>query len=186
MRIINIVLTVLVLVLFYFLYETINAPIKFNELRTERYDVIEKKLEDIKNAQIAYKDKYGKFAENFNELTKFVKQDTVITIRVIGNPDDTNQVIRRDTLYEPAALAIYGREYPADSLAYIPFTNGKKFDISAGEIKTNNVKVKVFEVSTSNEVIFSDVKYKTDYDPGARFALGSMSEARFGIKRPLE
>ncbi len=186
MKIINIVLSIIVVALMYFLYDTINAPIQFNKIREIRYEKISQKLEDIKKAQMAYKEARGVFADDFDKLTNFVKKDTLLVISIIGNPDDTTQVIKRDTSYESALESLFSKDYPVDELAMVPYGNGEKFNISAGEISTNNVKVKVFEVSTSNGVIFSDLEDKDFFDADARFTLGSMFEARFGIKPPLK
>ena len=67
-RIIESVLWVLIFVFAYQVYNSINAPIKFNEVKNERYLKVIDKLKDIRNAQIAYKSVNGVYADNFDGL----------------------------------------------------------------------------------------------------------------------
>lgn len=185
MKILNIALLLIAVILAYFLYDMINAPIQFDKLRKERYEAIRSKLEDIKTAQMAYKDIHREFAPSFDQLIQSIKNDSLMLIKVIGNPDDTSQVVQRDTSYTLALNEIFGAGYPIDKLAFIPNTDNKKFELSAGEITSNNVKVKVFEVSTTNRIIFSNVDEKRFYEPEEKYVLGSMMEATFNIKEPI-
>lgn len=186
MKIINIVLALVVVGLAYLLWDVINAPIEFNKLKEKRYDAVETQLEDIKTAQLKYKELHSKFADDFNQLIRSVKNDSIPIYKVIGNPDDTTVEVQRDTLYEPFLTSVFYQDYPIDSLAFVPQTDGKKFSLSAGEITKNKVTVKVFEVYTTNEDIFHNVSEKRFFVSENRFVLGSMQEATFGIKRPLE
>ena len=53
---IQIVLGILIMVLAYFVYESIMTPIRFNKLKDVREEAAIKRLIDIREAQKAYKD----------------------------------------------------------------------------------------------------------------------------------
>src|SRR5210317_154169 len=58
----------------YKIYDSINGPIKFNQVKNERYAKVIDRLKDIRKAQIAHKDVKGVFANNFDSLVKFVDE----------------------------------------------------------------------------------------------------------------
>jgi len=77
-RIIQSVLWIFIFVFAYQIYNSINAPIYFNEIKNERYLKVIEKLKDIRNAQIAYKSVNGVYADNFESLIKFI--DTAVHV----------------------------------------------------------------------------------------------------------
>ena len=54
------------------IYSSINGPIKFNQVKNERYTQVIDRLKDIRNAQIAHKDVRGFYANNFDSLVSFI------------------------------------------------------------------------------------------------------------------
>ena len=66
------VLYFLSVVLVFLIFRSINAPIKFNEVKNERYSKVIERLKDIRNAQIAFKSVNGIYSNDFQELIKFV------------------------------------------------------------------------------------------------------------------
>ena len=60
------------LVLVYQIYQSINSPIKFNQVKNERYLKVIDRLKDIRNAQVAFKSVNGIYSSSFDELIKFV------------------------------------------------------------------------------------------------------------------
>ena len=178
MKIIKIALLALIFIMSFVLYRNIKKPMEFNEEKGIRYKVVIQKLKDVRTAEMAYKELKGQFADNFDALVKSVKEDNFMVVKVIGNPDDTTQVIRRDTFYEPVLLKIFPPGYMIDSLSYVPYGNGAKFSINAGEIERGKVKVKVFEISASNEIILNglDEKY---YNKKEGLQVGSMNDPTY-------
>ena len=59
-------------VLVYQIYQSINSPIKFNQVKNERYLKVIDRLKDIRNAQVAFKSVNGIYSSSFDELIKFV------------------------------------------------------------------------------------------------------------------
>lgn len=178
MKYLKIGLSVLIVVMAFILYRNIQKPIRFNEEKKIRYEKVIQRLKDIRTAQIAYKDLKGKFAGNFDSLLMVVKNEKFLIVKVIGNPDDTTQVIKRDTFYRPVQDSLFSAGYMVDSLPYVPFGSGEKFSINAGEMEKGKVNVQVFEVRASNEIILRglDEKY---IDKNGGLQVGSMSEPTY-------
>ena len=86
--VIQIVLGISIVVLSYFLVESIMKPIRFKKEQTHRYSVVIQNLKDIRTAQLAYKDVYGKFTGSFDTLINFVKHDSLVIIKKIGEIDE--------------------------------------------------------------------------------------------------
>lgn len=70
--------------------------------------------------------------------------------------------------------------YPVDSLPYIPFTGGKRFEMDAGKIERGFTKLPVFEAKANPVDYLRDIDrwrvyYTRDIEDGLR--VGSMFEA---------
>src|SRR5690606_10123628 len=117
----------------FFIYKSIQRPIQFEKAKKERYDVTVERLKDIRKAELAYKNVYGKFTGSWDTLINFIKHDSVVTIRKIGELNDSMVeagiterkavqmgLIVRDSARISALEAIFGAGYDADKLKYIP------------------------------------------------------------------
>ena len=197
-RVIESFLWVLILVFAYQVYNSINAPIKFNEVKNERYLKVIDKLKDIRNAQIAYKSVNGVYADNFDGLIKFI--DTA-QYTLIQKRDSSymkyNRVYRIDMLEEIVVIDTLGFASVKDSLfgnsdryktmAQLPIDGiDKTFSIKADVIDKNGYNVPVFEVRISkDDVLFDQNKdllkqekalMSVDGVNGPDLVLGSMTE----------
>jgi hypothetical protein len=79
--VIQIVLVVAAIGLAYFIYTGIQDPIQFERAKDARYQATIEKLKDIRKAQLAYKDVYGRFTGSWDTLINFIKYDSVRNIR---------------------------------------------------------------------------------------------------------
>lgn len=169
-RIIQVLLFLLAIVLAYFLVESIMTPIRFKKEQTKRYDVVIQKLKDIRKAQNAYKEVYGKYTGSFDTLINFVKTDSLpllfkkgeIPEEMLGKITEREAIrkglIVRDTIYVGVKDSIFGKKYIVDSLKIIPFSGGKQFSLAAGEVITGSkLKVKVFEAKAPSKYILKDL-----------------------------
>lgn len=186
--IIQIVLAIAIVVLSYLVYNSIMGRIEFEEKAKERRDAVIERLKDIRTAQLAYKNANGEFAKDFDKLINWIKTGKVQVIKQIGDAEDSLAVARgeviRDTIYIPAIDTVFSATYLAnrknfylDSLPYIPNADGDKFEIDAGEITRNNVKVKVFEVFAPFKSVYKGLetdKHSIKMDDGLR--VGSMTD----------
>ncbi|MFP4555804.1 MAG: hypothetical protein ACLFNU_02940 [Bacteroidales bacterium] len=187
----QILLLVAVVVLAYFIYESVMTPIRFNNEKDKRYEKTINRLKDIRTAQLAYRSEYEQFTGSFDTLINFVKHDSFRVVRQIGSMDDSAAVaqgqVYRDTVTISVLDSIFPEEYPVDSLQYVPYTSGEKFELGAGELETGSgLKVKVFEAKAHNDVILkgldrqliinlNDLRRKLDRYPGLQ--VGSLTEA---------
>ena len=164
--VIQIVLGISIVVLSYFLVESIMKPIRFKKEQTHRYSVVIQNLKDIRTAQLAYKDVYRKFTGSFDTLINFVKHDSLVIIKKIGEIDEdllgkitekeaiAQGLIKRDTIRVNVLDSIFADNFAIDSLRYIPFSDGKQFNLAAGEVVTGSkLKVKVFEAKAPSKYI---------------------------------
>ncbi|MFN7014086.1 MAG: hypothetical protein ACK4ON_07435 [Bacteroidia bacterium] len=186
--IIQIVLGIAIVVLSYLIYSSIMGRIEFEKQAKERREAVIERLKDIRTAQIAYKNANGEFAKDFDKLIGWVKTGKVQVIKQIGAAEDTLAVARgeviRDTIYIPAIDTVFSTSYignrknfDIDQLPIIPNSDGDKFEIDAGEITRNNVKVKVFEVFAPFKSIYKGLetdKHSIKMDDGLR--VGSMTD----------
>ena len=60
-------LWILIIFFSYKIYDSINGPIKFNEIKNKRYADVINRLKTIRKAQIAHKDVKGVFSNNFDK-----------------------------------------------------------------------------------------------------------------------
>lgn len=165
MKPINIILTVVILILSYLIFRGINEPIKFNKEKAYRYSFVIQKLKDIRTAEIAYKSVNGSYTGSFDTLINFVKTGEFSLIKQIGNIEDSTAVIIRDTITIAVRDSIFPPAYPIDSLPFVPFGNGAKFKLEAGEIEKGKVIVKVFQAEDT-----------APFDPKEVLRVGSMTE----------
>ena len=153
----------------YKIYDSINGPIKFNEIKNERYSKVINRLKDIRIVQIAHKDVKGSFSNNFDSLVKFVDNGifTIIEKRdssyleydKIYRIDMLREVIVIDTLGTvPVKDSLFGDSKRYKKMANIPREGVKDslFKINAEIINKNGYKVPVFEVKVAKSIVLFD------------------------------
>jgi len=145
--VIRIALLIIIAVLAYLNYNTVDSDIKYAEEVEVREDAVIAKLKTIKEGQLAYKDEYGKFADNFDDLLDFMQNgQRKIVIQSSSEDDSTTVVTRTEKLVSVKETLFPDVDVP--KLKYIPFhADSVEFDIAAAEIKKNNVTVPVFQVT---------------------------------------
>ncbi len=194
-KVIEFVLFIAIILMGYFLYESIQKSIRFNREKDKRYQATIQRLKDIRKAQVAYKSRYEKYTGSFDTLITFLKNDSFAVVKAIGEVPDTltekealeKGMITRDTTFVSVKDSLFKKGYFIDSLQYIPYADNKKFSLGAGEIETGSkVKVKVFEASVKNKVLLhgldeqliinlNDRQMKITGFPGLK--VGSLEEA---------
>ena len=185
--VIQIVLLVAIVVLGYFIYESIMEPVRFNQEVARREAMIITRLKDIRTAQIAHRSRYQSFLGDLDSLVMFVKNDSLPVIMAIGMvPDSLTEaeavrlgIVKRDTMWLPAVDTLFRRStYPLDSLPYIPNSGGKRFSLSASFIERGLVRLPVFEAFTKPEEYLSDLdRWKVYYTRLDGLKVGSLFEA---------
>ena len=199
--VIQILLVVAAVVLTYFIYSSIQRPIQFEKARKARYDVTVAKLKDIRKAELAYKDVHGQFTGSWDTLIDFVLHDSVRNVKAIGELTDSMieakitekkaikmGLIIRDTVKVGVIDALFGGNYDANSLRYVPVPGEPtEFHLAQTIITTGSgIKVPVFEAKAHNNVILrgldrqlvinlNDSRRTNEKYPGLR--VGSLEEA---------
>ena len=198
--VIQIVLVITIIVLGFFIWESIQKPIRFKQAYEFRKGKVVERLEHIRDAQVAYKSVYNRYTSSFDTLIHFLKTDSLPLVLMEGTLTDsmieagiTEQKaiamgkIKRDTSYISVLDTIVANRYNVDSLRYVPFADTAQFEMGSGHIMTlSGVTVQVFEAKTLNktylhgldpqEVTNIDaVALKLERYPGLK--VGSLEEA---------
>jgi hypothetical protein len=186
--IIQIVLLVVIIVLAYLVYESINKPLKFNAAKDKREVAVIQDLKDIRAGQLIYKKIHDKYATTFDTLLMFLRDGQIPLIKKTQDPNDTTFTITiNDTIgYISVADSLFGRRghFVLDSLPYIPLS-GVMYSMDAGEVEKGGLKVHVFEatanykdilVGLDNQMIINLIKSRKDIDKYPGLKVGSMEE----------
>jgi len=165
---IQILLWILCGVLAYLIYNSITGPIRFQEVKEERYAKVISTLKDIKNSQEAYKSVTGRYAKDFKGLIDFVdrgnytitqQRDTSFTYFdkafQIDMPKDS---IIIDTLGTVSVRdSLFKKDDRYKSMMNVPgAANGEKFKMEASIIDKSGYKAPVYEVSVPKKVVLYD------------------------------
>ncbi len=183
---VNLVLVLIILGLAYVLYQSIREPIAFNAERTKREQAVVDKLRTIRTAQEFYRDITGEFAPDFDTLSYVLQYDSFAIIKVIGDPDDPDFTgeITYDTTYRPAYDTVLALNINLDSLAYVPFGSGARFEITADTTTYQGTNVNVVEVGTRRATFmgrYADprfARYDQDYNPQSVLKFGDLNSPK--------
>lgn len=166
--VLQILLFIAAVVLSFFIYKSIQRPIQFEKAKKVRYDATVERLKDIRKAELAYKDVYGKFTGSWDTLINFIVNDSVITVRKVGELNDSMVeagiserkaiqmgLIVRDSARVSALEAVFHNGFDAKSLKYVPVPGEpSEFHLGATVIITGSgIGVPVFQAKAHNNVI---------------------------------
>ncbi|MEE4257541.1 MAG: hypothetical protein V2I47_10925 [Bacteroidales bacterium] len=186
--IIQIVLLIIIVVLAYFVYESINKPLKFNAQKDKREAAVIRDLKDIRAGQLIYKKMHDKYAKDFDTLLMFLREGEIPLVKKIPDPEDTTYTKTiNDTIgFIIVADSLYGHRahFELDSLPWIPGA-GVMYTLDAGEVTKGGLSVHVFEAKAHyNEIlkgmdkqaIINLIKARKDIDKFPGLKVGSMQE----------
>ena len=192
---IALILIPLNIILAYFVFNSIDSEIEFQEVAKVRITENVQKLKDLRQVQIAYKKVNHTYANNFESLLDFLENDSMVIVKAIGEtPDsltdaqafklgiisrDTAYVLAKETVFDEAYLSSRNEKYPLNLtvLTNIPHSE-ELYSVDAGMVEKGKVAVQVFEISTTYSAVFTglDAKNKS-YQLDALLKVGSMDEA---------
>lgn len=178
----NVLLFLLICVLGYILFTTVQEPIKFQTVKEKKEQAIVNKLLQIKHAQELYRDVTGKFAGSFQQLADTLTHGSFALVSVTGDPDDPNSVIEYDTSYTPAIDSVKALGWDLASLGKVPTMDGLEFNIKADTASYQMTTVDVVEVGITYADFmgeFADKKFKKYdnlYDPSKKIKFGSLTK----------
>ena len=173
----KILLAVAVVLLAYMCYRSIMGPIEFKDERDRRENLIKARLIDIRKAQIEYKNIHKVHAANFDELSKFLKDEKLPFLIKEGVLTDEQLekgmtekeavkkgLIRRDTLWVTAVDTLFGKGYNVDDLRNVPGANVQFTMDTATLTSGSGYTVKVFQCGVLYDDYLGDLNKQEVYN----------------------
>ena len=173
----KILLAVAVVLLAYMCYRSIMGPIEFKDERDRRENLIKARLIDIRKAQIEYKNIHKVHAANFDELSKFLKDEKlpflikegVLTDEQLGKGMTEKEavkkgLIRRDTVWVTAVDTLFGKGYNVDDLRNVPGANVQFTMDTATLTSGSGYTVKVFQCGVLYDDYLGDLNKQEVYN----------------------
>lgn len=173
----KILLAVAVVLLAYMCYRSIMGPIEFKDERDRRENLIKARLIDIRKAQIKYKNIHKVHAANFDELSKFLKDEKLPFLIKEGVLTDEQLekgmtekeavkkgLIRRDTVWVTAVDTLFGKGYNVDDLRNVPGANVQFTMDTATLTSGSGYTVKVFQCGVLYDDYLGDLNKQEVYN----------------------
>ena len=173
----KILLDVAVVLLAYMCYRSIMGPIEFKDERDRRENLIKARLIDIRKAQIEYKNIHKVHAANFDELSKFLKDEKLPFLIKEGVLTDEQLekgmtekeavkkgLIRRDTVWVTAVDTLFGKGYNVDDLRNVPGANVQFTMDTATLTSGSGYTVKVFQCGVLYDDYLGDLNKQEVYN----------------------
>jgi hypothetical protein len=187
--VVKVVLSIIIIVLAYLIYESIMRPVRFNKATSEREARVIARLIDLRTSQQFYKREHNKYTASFDTLISFLKKGEIPVVKAIPDPNDTTfSKTIYDTLgYVKVADSLFHNRlhFAIDSIKYVPYSDGVQFEIAAGEIDRGGIKVGVYEIKApysaylkglDRQLVTNLRKSKEDIDRYPGLKVGSMQE----------
>ena len=173
----KILLAVAVVLLAYMCYRSIMGPIEFKDERDRRENLIKARLIDIRKAQIEYKNIHKVHAANFDELSKFLKDEKLPFLIKEGVLTDEQLekgmtekeavkkgLIRRDTVWVTAVDTLFGKGYNVHDLRNVPGANVQFTMDTATLTSGSGYTVKVFQCGVLYDDYLGDLNKQEVYN----------------------
>ncbi len=173
----KILLAVAVVLLAYMCYRSIMGPIEFKDERDRRENLIKARLIDIRKAQIEYKNIHKVHPANFDELSKFLKDEKLPFLIKEGVLTDEQLekgmtekeavkkgLIRRDTVWVTAVDTLFGKGYNVDDLRNVPGANVQFTMDTATLTSGSGYTVKVFQCGVLYDDYLGDLNKQEVYN----------------------
>ena len=167
----KILLLAAAVVLVYMCYRSVRGPIEFKNERIVRENAIKARLIDIRKAQIEYKNRHKIHAANFDELIKFLNEENLPFVVKEGVLTDEQLekgmteaeavkkgLIKRDTFWVLAKDTLFGKDFNADSLRFVPNIPNAQFVMDTATIvSSSGYTIKVFEAGVAYDTYLGDL-----------------------------
>lgn len=187
--IIKIVLSLIIIFLGWKVVESIMIPVRFENEKERRKDIVVQNLKDIRTVELIYKNIHNNYLSEFDTLIAFLKTGEIPVINIIPDPNDTTftKTINDTIDFVNVGDSLFGKRpgFYLDSIKYIPFSGGEIFFIDAGKIEKGAVQVNVFEASClykqflknlDDQLVLNAITAKEDIDLFPGLKVGSMDE----------
>lgn len=167
-----VVLWVLIAFLGYQTFMSVYKPIQFHKEKDARYAEVITRLIDIRDAQLAHRQVTGVFAPNFDNLLKFIdtakytitqRRDTLVLdeemTKRYGGVETMKELTLVDTLgFVPVKDSLFRNSTRYKDMMNVPAGKaGAKFEMNAGLLETDDVKIPVFEAFVKKAVVLDEL-----------------------------
>ncbi|MDY8136404.1 hypothetical protein [Aquimarina sp. 2201CG5-10] len=196
--VIQLVLWIVIGFLGFMVYNSINGPVKFNKVKKARYAKAIENLKDIRQAELAHKTVTGRFEKDPQKLIAFLdtakftltqrKDSSFIRYNEILRIDEPKDTVVIDTLgYASVKDSLFKGSDRYKNMMKVPVAGtDANFELNAGYIEKNELRIAVFEAKVAKEVLLHDqdrdlllqekeVK-SVDGVNGSHLSVGSMTE----------
>ena len=181
LKIVQIALFVVAVVLAYFIYETIQTPVRFNNEKSRRAEVVIQNLKDIRQVQQIYKTLHSRFTSDFDTLINFTRTGKIPVVNIRFDPSDTTltRTISDTIAYVTVADSLFSKRkgFNIQDIKFIPFSNGQKFLMESGKLDKGGVMVPVYHVIAKKDYYLNGLNAELIKNPNVKdLILGSMEE----------
>ena len=181
--IVNILLLAVIVFLAFKVVQSIQAPIKFGNEQKARETQVVQRLMDIRNAEVLYKNATNRYTNNFDSLIKFCQEAEIPIVNIIPDPEDTTftRTINDTIGYVKVMDSLKGKrtDFRIGDIKFVPCSEPQQqFELEAGTIERNGIKIPVFEARTPYEVYLAN--------PGAGFSEKEWNQRRDNAKAEKE
>ena len=163
-RVAQVIMLVVIILLGYAVYASINEPIEYNKEYQKRKTAVIERLKLIRDAEVAYKTINNQYTGSFDTLIDFVKNGKLKMLKMEGSLNDSLLaagmtekeaiklgIIKRDTIFVAVKDSVCKNLNP-DSLRSVPYTSAN-FELGATILtSSSNLQIPVFEVKVANKV----------------------------------
>ena len=177
------VLPVIIIALFYLIYQSVMEPVKFNKQKDFREQVAIQRLKDIRDLEVAFKSVNNHFTASADSLVDFYNNGKMKIVMQVGSQDDSAAVantekVRRANkkissqelfnLYKEGQNLVFSisteipvkdtlfrsrTDFAIDSLKTIPFSGGEPVQMDATVKKVSGVDVPLFEARMPYKIL---------------------------------
>jgi hypothetical protein len=161
-------LWVLIAFLGYKTFMSVYGEIQFNKIKDQRYAKVIENLIDIRDSQLAHRTVKGQFAGNWENLVRFIDTDSftitqrrdtsildVEATRRFGGVETFKDIVVIDTLdFVSVRDSLFGADPRFKTMMNLPVgKEGAKYELKAGVLDQNDMKIPVFEVRAPKELV---------------------------------
>jgi len=168
--IVNFFLLLIASFLGYQIYQSVNAPVKFNTEKVKRYAKVVKVLKDIRNSELAHKEVSGKYSDSFDNLIQFIdtakfvitqqRDSSFMRFNNTSKIDENIDTVVIDTLgFVPVRDSLFKQDLRYKDMMWVPIPGKEKqvkFELKTGTVNKSNVDVPVFMARVDKAKILYD------------------------------
>lgn len=162
----------------YRIYRIIMEPIEFEQIKTKRYAAVQENMEQLREAQLLYKEAYGVYADNVDFLEDFIAYDSVdVVMRKDSSFMYYDQVYQMDRNKDTVIFRIVGRVAALEKLRQV------NSDLFGEDLATFMETEGGYTYPVKNEAL--DMLSQIPFNNETSFKLATGVVSRNGVKVPV-